>query len=167
MTGNLTSSIRNMTLLLSMVAGFTDTATFLCADNLFSAHVTGNFVVFVYNILQPAGNNAWIKMASFPVFFLSIAFAGRFLKNRVGADGILAFEAYVLIVAGLLAFIGKAGGANNFLNFPPALLAVFAMGLQNAYGKLFPSDTLTATTVMTGNITQLSLDLANALGRIT
>jgi len=35
---------------------------------------------------------------------------------------------------------------------------VFAMGLQNGFGKLYPSTTYSATTIMTGNITQITLD---------
>jgi uncharacterized membrane protein YoaK (UPF0700 family) len=42
------------------------------------------------------------------------------------------------------------------------------MGLQNAFGKLFAKETYGPTTMMTGNVTQASLDLGNLIlkGRI-
>ena len=40
-----------------------------------------------------------------------------------------------------------------------ALLVVFAMGMQNAFGKLFSNHVYGPTTVMTGNVTQIALRL--------
>jgi uncharacterized membrane protein YoaK (UPF0700 family) len=40
-----------------------------------------------------------------------------------------------------------------------AMLMVFAMGLQNAFGRLFAKETYGPTTVMTGNVTQAILDV--------
>ena len=42
------------------------------------------------------------------------------------------------------------------------MMVVFAMGLQNAFGKLYAKETFGPTTMMTGNITQASLDLGNS-----
>jgi len=39
-------NINRFTLLLALVAGYSDTATFMGANGTFSAHVTGNFIVF-------------------------------------------------------------------------------------------------------------------------
>jgi uncharacterized membrane protein YoaK (UPF0700 family) len=39
------------------------------------------------------------------------------------------------------------------------MLIVFALGMQNAFGKLFVKATHGPTTMMTGNVTQASLDL--------
>jgi Protein of unknown function (DUF1275) len=41
-----------ITLLLSSIAGYCDTATFVAADRIFSAHVTGNFIVFAYQMVN-------------------------------------------------------------------------------------------------------------------
>jgi len=38
-------------IILSYVAGYADTSTFIGADRLFSAHVTGNFVILPYEIV--------------------------------------------------------------------------------------------------------------------
>jgi uncharacterized membrane protein YoaK (UPF0700 family) len=40
-----------------------------------------------------------------------------------------------------------------------AMLVVFAMGLQNAFGRLFTKENYDPTTVMTGNVTQATLDV--------
>jgi uncharacterized membrane protein YoaK (UPF0700 family) len=40
-----------------------------------------------------------------------------------------------------------------------AILMVFAMGLQNAFGRLLAKETYGPTTVMTGNVTQAILDV--------
>jgi uncharacterized membrane protein YoaK (UPF0700 family) len=40
---------------------------------------------------------------------------------------------------------------------------VFAMGLQNAFGKLFGKETYGPTTMMTGNVTQAALDSWKAI----
>ena len=44
-----------------------------------------------------------------------------------------------------------------------AMTTVFAMGLQNAFGKLYAKETHGPTTMMTGNVTQASLDLGNLI----
>jgi len=40
------------------------------------------------------------------------------------------------------------------------MIIVFAMGLQNAFGRLYPKETYGPTTVMTGTVTQTALDMA-------
>ncbi len=43
---------RNISLLLTFVAGYCDTVTFVAADEVFSAHVTGNFIVLAYDVVN-------------------------------------------------------------------------------------------------------------------
>jgi uncharacterized membrane protein YoaK (UPF0700 family) len=43
------------------------------------------------------------------------------------------------------------------------MFVVFALGLQNACGRFFAKDVLAPTTVMTGNVTQLIIDLTGYL----
>lgn len=44
-----------------------------------------------------------------------------------------------------------------------AMLIVFAMGLQNAFGKIYSKETYGPTTMMTGNVTQAALDMGNLI----
>ena len=78
--------IKHLSVLLTLVAGFCDTVTFVAADSLFSAHVTGNFIVFAYDIVHEVDAHAWSKLVSFPVFVAAVA-AGRLVAEP--ADDLL------------------------------------------------------------------------------
>ena len=43
------------------------------------------------------------------------------------------------------------------------MLVVFALGLQNAYGRFSAKEIIAPTTVMTGNVTQLFIDITHHL----
>jgi len=59
----------------AFVAGFCDVATFTSANQLFSAHVTGNFVVFAYDLVKGVDEQTWRKLLSFPVFIAAVIMA--------------------------------------------------------------------------------------------
>ena len=149
-------SIRTNTLLLVLGAGFCDAITFTKADELFSAHVTGNFILFAYDLVNGADFVTWVRLLTFPVFF-SAVLAGGWIERKAapGAGGlsILRVEAVVLIVGGILVWLLPG------MVFWVALMVVFAMGLQNAFGKLYSKDVYAPTTMMTGNVTQAALNI--------
>lgn len=154
-------SIWFTTLLLTVVAGYCDTVTFISAKAIFSAHVTGNFIVFAYELIKGSEVNAYVKLLTFPVFILAVMFAGWLARKITNRYKLLLLEGILLVLSGL-----AAGwlAHNNMLTsdwplYTIALIVVFAIGVQNAYGKLFPKETYGPTTMMTGNVTQLSLDL--------
>jgi len=180
-------NIRRNTLLLVLSAGFCDAITFTKADELFSAHVTGNFILFAYDLVNGADFVTWVRLLTFPVFLSAVlvggwidrlagaapgkgglagvapraggvgARSGRLadvgMAPRAGGLRILRVEAVVLVVAGLLVWGVPRG------RFWVALMVVFAMGLQNAFGKLYSSNVYAPTTMMTGNVTQAALNL--------
>jgi uncharacterized membrane protein YoaK (UPF0700 family) len=152
--------IRNLSLVLTLVAGFCDTVTFVAADSLFSAHVTGNFIVFAYDVVHHVDAHAWTKLGSFPVFVAAVA-AGRWAGGRAQSRyALLLWEGGLLLAAGLLVLaLAWLGHRTVPLMQLVAMLVVFAMGLQNAFGRLFAKETYGPTTVMTGNVTQAILDL--------
>ena len=151
-------NINTMTLLLALVAGYCDTVTFVAADNIFSAHVTGNLIVFSYQIVTGADMDAWIKLITFPVFILAVM-AGGWVCKIMGPGKTLLIEAVLLLTAGVMAFQLHLENQNSFVMYAIVLIIVFAMGLQNAFGKLQSKATHGPTTMMTGNVTQASLDL--------
>ncbi|WP_431210426.1 DUF1275 family protein [Puia sp. P3] len=55
--------------MLVLSAGFCDAITFTKADELFSAHVTGNFILFAYDLVNEADYVTWVRLLTFPVFF--------------------------------------------------------------------------------------------------
>ena len=153
--------------ILSFVAGYADTSTFVGADRLFSAHITGNFVVFAYDIVTGQMFSSWIKLISFPVFIFSIGFSSLIIgKSDVykrGAERLLIIECSLLLLAGGMAYFYRHLSMNSSLMVIITMLIVFALGMQNAYGRFFVKEVFAPTTIMTGNVTQLIIDITNYL----
>ncbi|AWK05784.1 DUF1275 domain-containing protein [Flavobacterium crocinum] len=153
-----------VTLLLTMIAGYCDTVTFVAADSIFSAHVTGNFIVFAYQIIKGSDIHAWVKLLTFPVFILAVITGGRIALKSANHYTILCWEGVILAVSGIASYIfGYLENTAEWTVYAIAMTTVFAMGLQNAFGKLYAKETYGPTTMMTGNVTQASLDLGNLL----
>jgi uncharacterized membrane protein YoaK (UPF0700 family) len=153
-----------VTLLLTMIAGYCDTVTFVAADSIFSAHVTGNFIVFAYQIIKGSDLHAWVKLLTFPVFILAVIVGGRIALKATNRYSILFWEGIILVLSGITCYLfGYLGIVSEWTIYTIAMTTVFAMGLQNAFGKLYAKETHGPTTMMTGNVTQASLDLGNLL----
>jgi uncharacterized membrane protein YoaK (UPF0700 family) len=153
------STIRNFTLFLATVAGFCDTLTFVTSRE-FSAHVTGNFIVFAYDIIKGADTSSWMKLVSFPVFVVAVIVGGWIISKTSNKCAILLAEGIILTVTGCITGLLKFQHFNSvWLEYGIVMPIVFSMGLQNAFGKLFSKETYGPTTMMTGNVTQAALDL--------
>lgn len=151
-----------ITLLLTIIAGFCDTVTFVAADSIFSAHVTGNFIVFAYQIVKGSDLHAWVKLLTFPVFIIAVITGGRIGLKSTSHYTILFWEGLLLFLTGLAVYIlGFLDAFTGSALYIVAMTTVFAMGLQNSFGKLYSKETHGPTTMMTGNVTQASLDLGN------
>src|ERR1700760_1319353 len=124
-------------LILSLNAGYVDTAGFLALQGLFTAHVTGNFVTLgAALVLGTSGTIA--KLLALPVFCI-IVIAARLLGTMLSNRGIQSFE----ILIGLKILFLIAGGALA-IHFGPfhdgdtghailtGMLLVTAMAIQNA-----------------------------------
>ncbi|WP_415327834.1 YoaK family protein [Chryseobacterium sp. MMS23-Vi53] len=157
-------SISFVTLLLAMIAGYCDTVTFVAAESIFSAHVTGNFIVFAYQFVKGSDINAWVKLLTFPVFILAIITGGRISGKVANHYIILLLEGVLLLLAGILVAVLDCNGMfSHVMMYFVAMITVFAMGLQNAFGKLYAKETYGPTTMMTGNVTQASLDFGKLM----
>ena len=139
--------------ILAFSAGFIDTATFIGAAGVFSAHVTGNFVVFAATLAsgQHAG---FAKLVTFPFFVAGVLFVGFFSDKLCKKRGFFFMISCLILLSGVGLIFFKEG--TSFLACIMGL--VFAMGMQNAAHKLYLKNTPTST-VMTGNVTQFFLDL--------
>lgn len=158
--------------LLAFVAGYVDTCGFVALFGLFTAHVTGNLVTIGAAIVN-RGGGVIAKLLALPVFVLTVAATRAltlFLQDRRKnpAVPLLAFQ-IVLLAAFLAAGVSIAPivDADAPLAILAGMLAVAAMSIQNAATRtVFPMHT--PTTVMTGNMTQVIIDLVDAgLGRGT
>ena len=148
-----------MTLLLTLVAGYCDTVTFVSANELFSAHVTGNFIVFAYDVVHGVTTDSWARLLSFPVFVAAVAVARWVTRRQKNRYTLLLIESILLIISGVIIVLSRYAGRD--LAEWVAMSVVFAMGLQNAFSRLYPKETFAPTTVMTGNVTQLTLDISD------
>jgi uncharacterized membrane protein YoaK (UPF0700 family) len=156
---------------LGFVAGFSDASTFVGADGIFCAHVTGNFVVLAADLALHARADEWLKLATFPIFIiavLGVAWGHRRLHVRLGsatARHLLSLKAALIGAAAVVGFTTHSGVPGVARAAIVALL-VTAMGIQNAGHRLDPAPLAVMTTVMTGNVTQwLSESIASAPSR--
>jgi len=123
------------TLVLTLVGGYCDTVTFVAADKIFSAHVTGNFIVFAYQLINGGDITAWIKLATFPVFVIAVMIGGWLTSRSHKKNTVLFVEALLLALAGLLAIVLPVAESKTIM-YGLVMLIVFALGMQNAFGKL-------------------------------
>lgn len=152
---------------LAFVAGFVDAAAFVALTGLFTAHVTGNFVLIGAELVSTS-SGVVAKLVALPAFVLAVA-ATRLIALALERHGIAPLRPLFGLEAGVLAAFGAAGLALAPFASPdsaPAvlvgMLGVTAMGIQNAIGRLALGH-LAATTVMTVNVTQTVLDATDLL----
>jgi uncharacterized membrane protein YoaK (UPF0700 family) len=152
---------------LGYLAGYVDTLGFIALFGLFTAHVTGNFVLIGRAMAMPS-HDVILKLLVFPVFLLFVALT-RLLVLRWQASGSPALRNCMLLQLLLLAASVACGLAAAPISNPDAplvmatgMLAAAAMSVQNAYAKLLMGKAA-ATTVMTGNVTQLVIELVDAI----
>lgn len=151
--------------LLAASGGAIDTISFITLFGLFTAHVTGNFVVAGATL---AGESEGIvpKLLAIPFFMVAVAVTTIAIRarNRI-TPGFLAllFSAEVLLLL-MFAFMGYCWspftGANDIHALATGMIGVMAMGIRNATTRILLGST-SPSTMMTGNVTQLTIDLLN------
>ncbi|WP_420153750.1 YoaK family protein [Siphonobacter sp.] len=156
-------SIHWVTFLLSWIAGYCDTATFVAAEGIFSAHVTGNFIVFAAQAMSGGLGTAWVKLLTFPVFVVAVMLGGWLAEGSTQRYKLLLIESILLVGCGLAAVFLPGLLEERWAAYLIVMGVVVAMGLQNSFGKLFAKETFGPTTMMTGNVTQAALDLGAVL----
>ncbi|WP_028475717.1 YoaK family protein [Nevskia ramosa] len=154
--------------LLSFVAGYVDTVGFIALFGLFTAHVTGNFVLIGASLVQPAHAGVLAKLLALPVFIAAVAMTTAFVRRRERRQrrsltpvlwAQIVLLGGFLVVALLAAPIIHADAPGAVI---AGLLGVAAMGVQNAASRLIFTS-LSPTTVMTGNVTQVVIDSVDLL----
>jgi uncharacterized membrane protein YoaK (UPF0700 family) len=154
-------------LVLSLNAGFVDTAGFLALQGLFTAHVTGNFVTLGAS-LALGTSGAVAKLLALPVFcavVIATGLLGTWLSNRSMRpfDVLLGIKVVLLIGGAVLAIrFGPFHDGDSREAILTGMVLVAAMAIQNAVNRVhLGSDP--PSTVMTGTTTQIMLDLADGL----
>ena len=157
---------------MGFLAGYVDTLGFIALFGLFTAHVTGNFVLIAAALADPAQTPSLLKLLAFPAFILGVAVA-RLLVAGCERRGTSATKpVYLLQLVLLLGFmvcgmlgepVGEVGITRvGVFAFAAGLLGAAAMGAHSAASKLLLSN-LAPTSMMTGNVTQLVIDTVDRL----
>jgi uncharacterized membrane protein YoaK (UPF0700 family) len=153
--------------LLSFVAGYVDTCVFVGLFGLFTAHVTGNFVLIGAELVHHSGE-VLPKILALPVFILAVALTVKAADalhraRRPAISPLMYCEAALLVVCGAAHLVlGAPVSATATAALVPGMLAAAAMGLQNAMTRLELAS-LPSTTVMTINVTQSAIDAVTML----
>jgi len=152
---------------MSLTAGFVDTAGFLALQGLFTSHVTGNFVTLGAALVFGT-SGVMAKLFALPTFCFVI-FGTRYLSHGLAERGlpvlrtILTVQVILLTVAAALAIrLGPFGNGDSWSALVTGLTLVSAMAIQNAAHRVHLIGA-PPTTIMTGNATQLMIDLADLI----
>jgi uncharacterized membrane protein YoaK (UPF0700 family) len=160
------SSLLKSGLGLSFVAGFVDALGFVALFGLFTAHVTGNFIMIGVQLAQ-SSPGIIAKLLAIPVFILVIA-GVRVLGEMAQKSGYQQSTLFLLLQIGLLlgfmalGFAWPPEHADGWREIVLGLTGVAAMSVQNAHSRLVLPPHL-PTTVMTGTVTQLVIDTVDRL----
>ncbi|MBW8843949.1 MAG: DUF1275 domain-containing protein [Burkholderiales bacterium] len=164
-TGN-----RRRAALLALAAAYVDTCGFIGLFGLFTAHVTGNFVLIGAELVSHH-DQILTKLLALPVFVVSVLLTAQaeFTLQRRGKPAtvlLLLVEALLIAAAAIAArSLPAPGQADDRVTMVLGFTLIAAMGVQNALMRTSLAGPV-QTTVMTGNVTQTAIDLlALATGR--
>jgi uncharacterized membrane protein YoaK (UPF0700 family) len=153
---------------LGFFAGYVDTLGFLALFGLFTAHVTGNFILIGAALADPSRSSVLLKFLAFPAFIAGVALA-RLLVVAAERRGVAALRpALAMELLFLLGFMScglaasPVGGEAGPLAMAAGLLGAAAMGAHSATSRLLLGH-LAPTSMMTGNVTQVVIDLVDLL----
>ena len=143
--------------LLAFVAGYVDVVGFAALFGLFTAHVTGNFVMIGLE-LAGSGQGVLAKLLALPMFVVAVA-ATKLAVTALTRRGVAPLRPMLLAQAVLLLAFMAAGllalpiqSADAPATIVVGLIGVAAMGVQNAKARIVLSEQA-PTTIMTGTIT--------------
>ncbi|MFC5741306.1 YoaK family protein [Dyella tabacisoli] len=154
-------------LLLSINAGYVDTAGFLALHGLFTAHVTGNFVTLGASLVLGT-TGAIAKLLALPMFCVVVVLVrllryGFIARHIPVMKTMLMLMLLLLIIGGALAIgYGPFTEGDSASAIITGLTLVSAMAIQNAAHRVHLASS-PPSTLMTGTTTQIMLDLADKL----
>lgn len=154
-------------LLLSLNAGFVDTAGFLALQGLFTAHVTGNFVTLGASLVLGT-SGVLAKLLALPVFCIVVIGArwlGTLLSHRSTHPFVplLVLKVLLLAIGAALAIrFGPFHDGDAWQAIVTGMVLVAAMAIQNAVHRVHLAGS-PPSTLMTGTTTQVMLDIADRI----
>lgn len=161
------ASMPLMPVLLSVTAGYVDTAGYLALQGLFTAHVTGNFVTLGASLVS-GSTGALAKLLALPTF-CAVIIVTRWASYGLPPRGLpilrtmLSIKVVLLTVAAVLAIrFGPFANSDSGAALATGLTLVSAMAIQNAAQRIHLGGS-PPTTLMTGTTTQIMIDIADSI----
>lgn len=152
---------------LSLNAGYVDTAGFLALQGLFTAHVTGNFVTLGAALVYGT-SGILLKLLALPTF-CAVVVVTRLASYGLPARGVPVLRTMLILKVALLVVgsaliigLGPFPKADSLAAIAAGLSLVAAMAIQNAAHRIHLG-TAPPTTLMTGTTTQIMIDVADVL----
>ncbi len=159
---------RTQGIALSFLAGYVDTLGFIALFGLFTAHVTGNFILIGAALANPGHMSLLLKFLAFPAFILGVAVMPLLVawtKQRNIRGLPLAYGLQLVLLAAFMLF-GMAsmplGDTPSNLAMAAGLFGAAAMGVHSGTSRLLLAQ-LAPTSMMTGNVTQVVIDTVEFL----
>jgi len=159
---------KTMPMLLSFVAGYVDSYTYLALFGLFAAQVTGSFVIAGAELVRHDAGVAG-KLLAIVAFVVAAAITTALIalardSGRAPMPWMLALEAALLAVFVAIVLFGpNIRGATDWHGIVAGLFAASAMGTQSVLVRLLMKG-IPQTNVMTGNMTQLGIAITELVG---
>jgi len=150
-----------MPMLLSFVAGYVDSYTYLALFGLFVAQVTGSFVIAGAELVSHDYGIAG-KLLAIVAFIVAAALTAALIGmardgGRAALPWMLALEAVLLAVFVAIVWFGPPiKNVRDWHGIIAGLFAAMAMGAQSVLVRLLMKG-IPQTNVMTGNMTQLGV----------
>jgi uncharacterized membrane protein YoaK (UPF0700 family) len=158
---------KTMPMLLSFVAGYVDSYTYLALFGLFAAQVTGSFVIagaeFVHHDAGVVG-----KLLAIVAFVVAAAITCALIglvreRGHAPMPWMLALEALLLAVFVAIVLLNPTiNGPTDWNGIVAGLFAASAMGAQSVLVRLLMKG-IPQTNVMTGNMTQLGIAITELI----
>ncbi|MBG7620147.1 DUF1275 domain-containing protein [Herbaspirillum sp. AP02] len=153
---------------LAFLAAYVDTLGFIALFGLFTAHVTGNFILIGSALADTSQMSILLKFLAFPAFIIGVA-AGRLLIAAIQRRNGRALGWSLVLQLVLLIGFMVCGMAAAPVQSPTAgwvmasgLLGTASMGVHSAISRLLLAH-LAPTSLMTGNVTQVVIDMVDML----
>jgi uncharacterized membrane protein YoaK (UPF0700 family) len=154
-------------MLLSFVAGYVDSYTYLALFGLFVAQVTGSFVIAGAELVRHDAG-ALGKLLAVLAFIAAAAITAALIalareRGYAPMPWMLALETVLLAVFVAIIWFGPdVKGASDWQGIIAGLFAACAMGAQSVLVRLLMKG-IPQTNVMTGNMTQLGIALTDII----
>ena len=153
-------------IILTVVGGAIDTIGFIALFGFFTAHVTGNLVLAGAAWVK-GGAGIWIKLAAIPLFIITVAITKMMIDRSQHKHKMLSalFVAEALFLSGFMLTGLVFEPFNNADSITVAItggLGLIALAIRNTSSKTLIKH-ISPSTMMTGNTTQLGIDLSNYL----